>query len=268
MSDKIETKYVHRATGEAVKSTDSMAVALPTKLADVAAVTFGPDERAGLVAYLTHVQELGLPTTLNGDWAATGNLPEGYGVSVYPIGNHEADASSKDGKRSRVIKQVAIIAVPSVSVLWAAGQLGQDFVSEAVARTIGTVVRNRLAKPGANGVVLPFTVEEFITPTDRADPAVAAWKAVASDVKAALVKRSDAFKSLGDPQILSCLKMRSFAQALFPNVTQALWENLLKGLIASAPKKNVSPDVFQHWLDTRDTATNELEIDDSGEFSF
>lgn len=267
MSDKPTVSYINRATGEACKSTAEGAIQLPLSLADVTAELFATTERAALIAYLSHIQSLDLPTVINGDWPQTGALPEDYNVAVYPIGNHEEDAKEA-GKKKRVVKQLAIIAQPSAAAIWAAGALGQTFVEEAIARVVGTNVRNRIGKPGADGIKLPFAIAEFITPVDRADPAVAAWKVAAPTVRAGL--EGIGIKGLPDAQIQSCLRMRSFAEALFGNVPQLVWERCLTALIKACNEGKIkaSPAVFEHWLATRDTMTNDVVVADTVEFNF
>lgn len=118
---------------------------------------------------------------------------------------------------------------------------------------------------------VPVTVADFFAPMRREASEKFAGlreiKKLATKLVKALAKKSGKFAILDAGLLVKCLESKSFAETLFPETDQAVWERCIALLVEACQKAEVDTGLIVHWSETRDTVdlVGETE-EDEGEF--
>lgn len=228
---------------------------------DINTVYFDPSKLSDGVAFVEHISTLTSPI-FNFDPNGT-EFPATHGMLILPIGETQ-DVLDKEGKKTgekeRVTKHVVVAAVPTLDALLSDDK-GKEYVERSAQAAFAAKIRNTLVRAKDVGAIkLPLSLEEFIT-SERgaADQGLQAFKVIApAMVKALANNKIDTNVML----LRQCLQSASFAQALMPKVSQKVWVKVLETAKKQATEKKLKTDIFDHWLETRDQASNETAVED------
>ena len=156
---------------------------------------------------------------------------------------------------------VLLLAVPDVATI-AEHEQGAGFIRDTIVSNLmeraASAVRPRGSDPFmADASVLPFTVEQFISPARRGE-GLATFRALAGDFVKVLKKKGIPFLSVS--LFRQILESRAFAESQFPAIPQEKWETVLNVMVSAAGKKGLDPAILNHWKETPDSV--EIETGD------
>lgn len=253
--------------------------ALPKTLDDVTTTYFPADKLEAGMALVHHISSataeggLGYNLIPNFD-------PEKYefdgnsGLLVLPQ-SETVEVSKSDGTKEKVrkLKRIILAAVPTMQAL-ANDAKGAEYIENAVLAAYAAKLRNAFirvtddAKAIADGNLrLPLTIADFVekSSTGAQDQGLSAFNNMANDMVKMLGNKGIPInKSL----LRQVLQSAQFANALFPKVAQGVWVKVLEAAKSVATQRNLKTDIFEHWIATRDTYTEEVAVSEDTEFSF
>lgn len=239
---------------------------LPTKTDEIVSQFFtGSQVATHALPIINQIRTLTNPI-INGDWAQKGELPDGYGLLIMPI-SKTVSASADGTVKKRVFEHCIIAACPTLPVVLAyqdkdGKATGEEYVESAVLSAMQAKLRNGLSRTDdPKDAKLAYTVEEFITSAERgaADQGLAAYKHVAPILVKALGKHDI---NVNAQVLRQVLQQTVFAKALFPNVAQNVWQKVISLGKSEAVKAKQKPEIFDRWLETRDSAANDTTLAD------
>lgn len=265
----LATGTVAASAAPATAAVDPNALKLPTKVEDIKSEFFvGSEINSKGIPTISAIQKL-TPPIVNGDWPETGVIPAGYGLLIMPISETVVLGSGKDAAKGRKFKHCIIAMVPTLDVV--IGHLdkegkatGREYVESAVLSAMQAKLRNGLSRidgEDKSKAKLAFTVDEFLERADRGvpDQGLQAYKKVAPILVKALAKHDI---NLNMQVLRQVLQQTKFAEALFPNVAQVVWQKVITKGRDEAVKASEKTEIFDKWLAERDTAANETALED------
>jgi hypothetical protein len=180
-----------------------------------------------------------------------------YGLAVIPVG-----VRLEGENKGTEIKSIVIAAIPDpASVL--ADSAGREFVLDNISTAFMTKLANAVRPKDGIQPKLPFTLTEFITIT-RGRESLKSYAELAPSMVTSLKERG--LKHITVPILRQCLRSQAEANMRFGDaVTAPAWENVIKAFISGAERKGLDSAIFHRWLETREQAVDEIEID--GDFS-
>lgn len=239
---------------------------LPTKTDEIVSQFFvGQEILTHALPIINAIRQLTNPI-VNGDWVEKETIPDGYGLLIMPI-SKTVPASTDGSVKKRVFEHCIIAACPTLaSVLHHKDKDGNPtghlYVENAVLSAMQAKLRNGLSRTeDPKDAKLAYTVEEFITSAERgaADQGLAAYKHVAPILVKALGKHDI---NVNAQVLRQVLQQTVFAKALFPNVAQNVWQKVISLGKNEAIKAKQKPEIFDRWLETRDSAANDTTLAD------
>lgn len=217
----------------------------------VATQYYGPEQLAeagpAIDAAIATAEQVGCPVLQNFDGD---NFPDGYGIGIRGL-----------AKRGESMMAVLLVAVPDVSTI-AEHEQGATFIRDTIMGNLlekaAATVRPRGNDPFmADASILPFSVEQFISPAKRGE-GLATFRALAGDFVKVLKKKGIPFLSVS--LFRQILESRAFAESQFPAIPQEKWQTVINVMVSAAEKKGLDPAILRHWLETRDSV--EIETGD------
>lgn len=225
-------------------------------LANIKSTNFAPENIAKAGEMMQAMATAGITQIIaNGDWATTGNLPAGFGISIRPV-SRTVETTAADGTKERVRENFAVLAlaVPTVALLMQSDK-GAEYVHNAVLRALEQKASNAVIRADdLSQVSLPYTVDEFIT--DASVGAQGMGLKTYTELAPALLKQLAAMQIKLDRAMLRMvLQSADFASKLMPNITQGFWEKVINSAKGVAVREGMPVTIFDNWLTSRNTTT-------------
>lgn len=221
---------------------------------------YGPEALADSNSYVancvTAAEENDLPVYWNIDPAAP-EIPDGYGLAITPVQQREGK-----GEGLKIIG-VLIGACPTYEAL-ELDEKGAKFIRQTIQELlIGKMVA--AARPRGNEKIgqtpftLPISIADFIE--RRSGESLKSYTEISGDFVAALKKQG--MKFINATMLRECLANTEFSKEQFPGVEQTSWLAVIAAMRDTAVSKSLDPQIFDHWKETRDTATMAETTDES-----
>ena len=180
-------------------------------------------------------------------------FPDTHGLLIAPI--------AKRANNKTVNIGVLVAAVPTVQAIVAHGDNGIAFVNDCAEKMLFAKVCNSV-RP-RDGVepdgVVPFSVDDFITPRRTGDSLLAYSKVAPIYVKAL---KSKGLKHMNGAILRDVLSSSHNAETFFPKIPQATWEKLLESMAEKAQSMDLNPALYHRWLEQRDQVAGMDDVDD------
>lgn len=229
-------------------------------VADIDRRFYGPEVLADSNAYVGNcvnaAEAAGLPVFWNIDPKAP-EIPDGYGLAITPV---QQRAGGDEG-----LKTIAVLigACPTYEAL-ELDDKGAKFIRQTIQELlIGKMVA--AARPRGNEKIgqtpftLPISIADFIE--RRSGESLKSYTEISGDFVAALKKQG--MKFINATMLRECLANTEFSKEQFPGVEQTSWLAVIAAMRDTAVSKSLDPQIFDHWKETRDTATMAETTDES-----
>lgn len=179
------------------------------------------------------------------------DINAGYEVVISPL-----QQKGIAGASGLQLQKVLLIQVPTMQTVIDRHENGPRFV---VDRVRGAFVQQALVAVRADKQ-MPVDVSDFISLGRRADPELAAFKAMAPGIMKFL-RREVKLAINSARELENLFASHSYSESLYPKLERSFWKKLLKFLAAGAVKQNLSPAIYERWMETRDKAVLQRETD-------
>lgn len=220
-------------------------------LADVERVYFAPSQLGSDAARETFAKITALDAPMRSNFDMNAEMPEGYGIFIIPISQRQNGETQNTG--------IALFAVPDMDAVALKSEAGMNFIRASYMSALAVKIANsvRPRKDGSTAASIPYAQEDFFESMRGSGESLKTFNTLAPDVVKTL--RARGLSRITAPQLRSVLQSKTFAEATFPKVDQAVWVKLLVLMINIANQKNLSTDLLVNWQRTRDEATPDEE---------
>lgn len=221
----------------------------PFTVDDIQRQLFAPNELEQANTLISLIHGLGIDTKYN--WDPSTQLPEGYGILVFPL---QKRVGTGDGKELKTYG-AAVCGVPTLDLLLSSEE-GIDYARKAVSNQMATKLANALRTKDDGSVAgnPPFSVAEFIENRRQGDSLKTYTEIATPFVK---VLRGKGFKAMTSTLLRQVLSSTEYATAHYPRISQENWVKLLDTMIAYATNEKLDPATLVNWKETRDSVASQ-----------